>query len=180
MSAKASPTPNVQNMDCNHNNGLDDNLHAMNAPIYNKNLEGHQLMSDENIDTRYIDYEEDGNDNSESQSAKKKKFEAFMMTGDRMINLAKTPANNDFRPKYCKASIEPIPLLEDECASVPSSPPPVLSPECEVEREHNISKKINEMSFEAGFSEPMNESGSDSNVTVKLRAQPQRNRSAVR
>ena len=30
----------------------------------------------------------------------KKNFEAFVMTGDRMINLAKTPANNEFKSKY--------------------------------------------------------------------------------
>jgi len=33
---------------------------------------------------------------------RKKNFEAFVMTGDRMINLAKTPANIDFQSKYYK------------------------------------------------------------------------------
>lgn len=38
--------------------------------------------------------------------AKRKKFEAFMMTGDRMINLAKTPANSEFKSKYQKSVSE--------------------------------------------------------------------------
>merc|ERR1719370_2173087 len=33
-----------------------------------------------------------------------KNFEAFVMTGDRMINLAKTPANADWKSKYQKPS----------------------------------------------------------------------------
>ena len=53
---------------------------------------------------------------------KKKRFEAYVMTGDRMINLAKTPANNDFRSKYYRPQLEQIPLLNDESVSVPSSP----------------------------------------------------------
>lgn len=35
-----------------------------------------------------------------------KKFAAFVMTGDRIINLAKTPANNDFKHKYNKSISE--------------------------------------------------------------------------
>jgi len=182
MPTKVSPTlSTVQNMPCDNDNDMEDKFHAADSRIYDTNLEGYQLMPDDDIDTTYIDYEDDGKDTSESQSAKKKKFEAFMMTGDRMINLAKTPANNDFRSKYHKPSIEPIPLLEDECASLPSSPPPMLSSECEIQQlQHTMSKKESEISDEARISELMDESGSDSNVVVKLRVQPQRNRSAVR
>ena len=179
MLTKVSPTLSaVQNMSCNNDNDMEDNFHEANFRI--PNLEGYQIMPGD-IDTTYIDYEEDLKDTSESQSAKKKNFEAFVMTGDRMINLAKTPANNDFRSKYHKPSIEPIPLLEDECASAPSSPPPMLSPEYEIQQlQHNISKIESEISDEARISELMDESGSDSKVVVKLRVQPQRNRSAVR
>ena len=38
----------------------------------------------------------------ESQARRRKNFEAFVMTGDRMINLAKTPGNLDFQSKYYK------------------------------------------------------------------------------
>ena len=40
----------------------------------------------------------------ETQARRRKNFEAFVMTGDRMINLAKTPANLDFQSKYYKPS----------------------------------------------------------------------------
>ena len=182
MPTKVSPTlSTLQNMSCNNDNDMEIKPHEADSRIYDRNLEGYQLMLNDDIDTTYIDYEEDVNDTSESQSAKKKKFEAFMMTGDRMINLAKTPANNDFRSKHHKPSMEPIPLLEDECASLPSSPPPMLSPGCEMQQlEHNMSKKESEIPDDARFSQLMDESGSDSNVIVKLRVQPQRNRSAVR
>ena len=110
----------------------------------------------------------------ETLSARKKSFEAFVMTGDRMINLAKTPANNEFKSSYQKTS-EPIPLLDDECASVPSSPPQVNSTS-----EYRLAHESNSGKEEiAECSGPMDQSGSDSNV-VKLRQQPQRNRSAVR
>ena len=102
-----------------------------------------------------------------------------MMTGDRMINLAKTPANNDFRSKHHKP-IEPIPLLDDECASLPSSPPLMISPEREFQQERNVGKTDSEILNETGFSDSIDESGNVSNMIVKLRAQPQRNRSAVR
>ena len=182
MPTKISSTLSaVQNMPCYNDNETEGKLHATDSQTYDRNLEGYQHLLDDDIDTTYIDYEEDLTDTSESQSAKKKKFEAFMMTGDRMINLAKTPANNDFRSKYHKPSIEPIPLLEDECASLPSSPPPMLPAECEMQQlEHNICKKGSEISDEARLSELMDESGNNSNVVVKLRVQPQRNRSAVR
>jgi len=36
--------------------------------------------------------------------AGQKRFEAFVMTGDRMINLARTPANAEFKSKYYKTS----------------------------------------------------------------------------
>ncbi len=40
----------------------------------------------------------------------KRRFEAFVMTGDRMIQLAKTPANQDFKSKYTKS-------VSDSCIS---------------------------------------------------------------
>ena len=46
---------------------------------------------------------------------RKKKFEAFVMTGDRMIQLAKTPANHEFKCKYPKA-------LSDTCIVPPPHP----------------------------------------------------------
>ena len=46
----------------------------------------------------------DTSSNGESHSRRRKNFEAFVMTGDRMINLAKTPANLDFQSKYYKPS----------------------------------------------------------------------------
>ena len=97
------------------------------------------------------------------------------MTGDRMINLAKTPANNEFKAAYHK-TLEPIPLLDDESASVPSSPPQITSPIMEYMLPHE-SKGGKELVAE--YSDHMDQSGSVSNV-VKLRQQPPRNRSAVR
>ena len=135
----------------------------------------YQLVSGDDI--RGLTVGDDGNmETLETLSAKKKHFEAFVMTGDRMINLAKTPANNEFKSKYHK-TLEPIPLLEDESASMPSSPPPITSPENEYQflNDSNGDKE----SGDGNVSEQMDQSGSDSNV-VKLRQQPQRNRSAVR
>merc|ERR1719234_1581975 len=43
-------------------------------------------------------------DSSEGGGKRRKNFEAFVMTGDRMINLAKTPANADWKSKYQKPS----------------------------------------------------------------------------
>ena len=114
-------------------------------------------------------------ESSETLSARKKSFEAFVMTGDRMINLAKTPANNEFKSTYHK-TLEPIPLLDDESASVPSSPPQMTSPTIEYMLPHE-SNGGKELVTEYG--DHMDQSGSDSNV-VKLRQQPPRNRSAVR
>ena len=133
----------------------------------------YKLVSGDDISGLKVD---DGNmETLETLSAKKKNFEAFVMTGDRMINLAKTPANNEFKSKY-KAQ-EPIPLLDDESASMPSSPPPqIMSPETQY-RYLNDSSGDKELGED--LSEQMDQSGSNSNV-VKLRQQPQRNRSAVR
>jgi len=44
----------------------------------------------------------DGSSGDKERGRRKKNFEAFVMTGDRMINLAKTPANVDFQSKYYK------------------------------------------------------------------------------
>ena len=44
----------------------------------------------------------DSSSSGDSQTKRRKNFEAFVMTGDRMINLAKTPANVDFQSKYYK------------------------------------------------------------------------------
>jgi len=44
----------------------------------------------------------DGSSGDKDRGRRKKNFEAFVMTGDRMINLAKTPANVDFQSKYYK------------------------------------------------------------------------------
>jgi hypothetical protein len=41
-----------------------------------------------------------------------KQFEAFVMTGDRIINLAKTPANNEFKSRYNKSVSESNMLRE--------------------------------------------------------------------
>ena len=112
-------------------------------------------------------------DSPETLSAKKKSFEAFVMTGDRMINLAKTPANNEFKSKHLKA-LDPIPLLDDVSASVPSSPPQKIPST----NEYGLNdSSVNKEQVE--YSDQMDQSGSDSNV-VRLRQQPQRNRSAVR
>jgi hypothetical protein len=47
-------------------------------------------------------------DGSESdRRPRRKNYEAFVMTGDRMINLAKTPANLDFQSKYSRP--QPLP-----------------------------------------------------------------------
>ena len=44
----------------------------------------------------------DTSSSGEGQAKRRRNFEAFVMTGDRMINLAKTPANIDFQSKYYK------------------------------------------------------------------------------
>ena len=52
------------------------------------------------------------------------------MTGDRMINLAKTPGNLDFQSKYYKPnSGAPPSLLASAVSSLPSSPPEESSQE---------------------------------------------------
>ena len=53
----------------------------------------YQLFGNEEFEPQFMDDVEFEEDVSESLSERKKKYEAFMMTGDRMINLAKTPAN---------------------------------------------------------------------------------------
>ena len=150
----------------------------------------------ENIDSDSsgeFDGDEDG-ENKEittegGRKAKKKRFEAFVMTGDRMINLAKTPGNNDFRSKYYKPSIDPIPLLEDGTASVPSSPAAVLDVRT-MEEDPNHYGVANENGSAAlplttrqitreSASEYMDPSGSDINVRLRT-DRPQRNRSSVR
>ena len=140
--------------------------------------------SDQEFDSQYTNNEGDENEEtSESKMARKRSYEAFVMTGDRMINLAKTPANNDFRSKYYKPSVEPIPLLEDESASLPSSPPPLARTGAEIQNKKFT--KANEpttaqQSREAGCFDLKDQSGNESNVVIRLRSQPQRNRSSVR
>ncbi len=61
----------------------------------------------------------------QSNSSKKKQFEAFVMTGDRMICLAKTPANSEFVAKTVNlrqsGGLQQVPF-EDLSNSVPCSP----------------------------------------------------------
>ena len=135
----------------------------------------------EELETQFIDDVEFEEDVSESLSERKKKYEAFMMTGDRMISLAKTPANKDFKSKHPKTAIDSVPLLEDESASLPSSPPPAHDHETQgIARELNNSydKVAGQYFNESTFAEMVNQNGG-SNV-VKMRAQPQRDRAAVR
>ena len=148
--------------------------------VYNVNDVRYHRLNDADINPEFKNDEEFEQD-KESQSARRKSYEAFVMTGDRMINLAKTPANNDFRSKHHKHDIEPIPLLDNECASLPSSPTSIDSPESKIKNKQSAySNKIaNEQDYEEGYFELTDQSGSDSNV-VKLRTQPPRNRSAVR
>eukprot|EP00092_Neocalanus_flemingeri_P012541 GFUD01013516.1.p1 GENE.GFUD01013516.1~~GFUD01013516.1.p1 ORF type:complete len:1256 (-),score=334.06 GFUD01013516.1:289-4056(-) len=60
----------------------------------------------------------DGSTGDKDRGRRKKNFEAFVMTGDRMINLAKTPANIDFQSKYYKqqAAQPPATPLSDRTA----------------------------------------------------------------
>ena len=141
----------------------------------------YQLFGKEELETQFIDGVEFEEDVSESLSERKKKYEAFMMTGDRMISLAKTPANKDFKSKHPKTAIDSVPLLEDESASLPSSPPPAHDHETQgIARELNNSydKVAGQHFIESAFAETINQNGG-SNV-VKMRAQPQRDRAAVR
>jgi len=55
----------------------------------------------------------------EGRRARKKNYEAFVMTGDRMINLAKTPAHMDFQSKYYRPTLEPA---KASSSSLPASP----------------------------------------------------------
>ena len=75
----------------------------------------------------------DTSSSGETQARRRKNFEAFVMTGDRMINLAKTPANLDFQSKYYKPSGGAAVKVADEktgeeegaasqMASLPTSP----------------------------------------------------------
>ena len=147
----------------------------------------------ENIDSDSSGEFDDDDEDSEnkeiiaegSRRAKKKRFEAFVMTGDRMINLAKTPGNNEFKSKYYKPSLEPIPLLEDGTASVPSSPAAVLDVRTMEENpsqygvaNENGSAALPRKTKESA-SEYMDPSGSDTNVRLRT-DRPQRNRSSVR
>lgn len=71
-----------------------------------------------------LNNEEDDNDKKvvQSRRGRKKQYEAFMMTGDRMIQLAKTPAaaNHDFKSHY--RDDEPPKLDLDIVNSEPTSP----------------------------------------------------------
>jgi len=59
----------------------------------------------------------DGSTGDKERGRRKKNFEAFVMTGDRMINLAKTPANIDFQSKYYKQQAQnPNTPLSDRTA----------------------------------------------------------------
>jgi hypothetical protein len=74
-------------------------------------------------------------DKHSKRRSRKKNYEAFMMTGDRMISLAKTPANVDFVAKSL-VGFKPVPYPDEgESSLVPMSPakdapmmrdPPVL------------------------------------------------------
>lgn len=67
---------------------------------------------------------------AELKLAKKKQYEAFVMTGDRMICLAKTPANSEFIKKTVShrqsGNLQQVPYeeqpVEDSSTSVPCSP----------------------------------------------------------
>lgn len=67
---------------------------------------------------------------SEDRNRRRKNYEAFVMTGDRMINLAKTPANIDFQSKYYKPTEERPgrPPSADPPSAADSVPPPGHSP----------------------------------------------------
>lgn len=58
------------------------------------------------------------------QRSKKRQYEAFVMTGDRMICMAKTPANAHFaKTNHRQAGdLELVPYSDELCSSVPSSP----------------------------------------------------------
>jgi len=58
----------------------------------------------------------DGSSGEKERGRRKKNFEAFVMTGDRMINLAKTPANVDFQSKYYKQHNIPLSDRTDRAA----------------------------------------------------------------
>ena len=185
LSTKASTTsPSIQKRLYGDEDGMQYNVLVSPSRINDSNNEQYETLGNADFDTNFIDdMDEDENEEmSESQIARKKRYEAFVMTGDRMINLAKTPANNDFRSKYYKPSLEPIPLLEDESASLPSSPPPVVPLTTDVQ-DQQITKSNDtaaEQSREGGYFDLADQGGSDSNVVVRLRSQPQRNRSSVR
>ena len=49
-------------------------------------------------------------------------FQAFVMTGDRMINLAKTPANIDFQSKYYKQHPHTARTLDQAFESIEATP----------------------------------------------------------
>ena len=74
-----------------------------------------------------------------------KKFEAFVMTGDRMINLAKTPANHDFKSKFNKSISESNILRNRSTGAAPA----VVSLAVEESFEIDSSKDSDGGDFEA-------------------------------
>jgi len=78
----------------------------------------------------------DGSCGDKDRGRRKKNFEAFVMTGDRMINLAKTPANVDFQSKYYKQ--QPLTdraarTLDTAFESLETAPAPLSLPASPVE-----------------------------------------------
>jgi len=75
----------------------------------------------------------DGSSGDKDRGRRKKNFEAFVMTGDRMINLAKTPANVDFQSKYYKQPLtdrtaRPLDTTFESLETPPAPPSLPVSP----------------------------------------------------
>lgn len=64
----------------------------------------------------------DSSAGEKERGRRKKNFEAFVMTGDRMINLAKTPANIDFQSKYYKQHPHTARTLDQAFESIEATP----------------------------------------------------------
>jgi len=77
----------------------------------------------------------DGSSGDKERGRRKKNFEAFVMTGDRMINLAKTPANIDFQSKYYKQPLtdRTARTLDTAFESLETPPAPASLPASPVE-----------------------------------------------
>jgi len=87
----------------------------------------------------------DSSNQEKERGRRKKNFEAFVMTGDRMINLAKTPANIDFQSKYYKQHPHTARTLDPAFESIEAVPAPNSLPASPVEgSSHNESNHENQ------------------------------------